>query len=148
MMPSNVGPKLGLMLGMLSSKLGVPLVGRAVQQACRDAGVCRRPTSIGAVDSCSETKAKLTTAAADACELQAATYNDRGTKQFHAARFTVSTVAADVCMQAAAYDPGMLAPMLFGDGHATHTYVQDAEALAAPGEQLSWWQLMVGPLSS
>jgi hypothetical protein len=37
----------------------------------------------------------------------------------------------------------MLAPMLFGDGHATHTYVQDAEALAAPGEQLSWWQLMV-----
>ena len=51
-------------------------------------------------------------------------------------------------MQAAAYDPGMLAPMLFGDGHATHTYVQDAEALAAPGEQLSWWQLMVRPLRS
>lgn len=40
----------------------------------------------------------------------------------------------------------MLAPMLFGDGHATHTYVQDAEALAAPGEQLSWWQLMVQAL--
>lgn len=45
--------------------------------------------------------------------------------------------------QAAAFDSGLLAPMLFGDDHHTHTYVQDAEALAAPGEELSWWQLMV-----
>lgn len=51
-------------------------------------------------------------------------------------------------LQAAAYDPGMLTPMLFGDGHATHTYVQDTEALASPGEELSWWQLMVSALRS
>ena len=50
---------------------------------------------------------------------------------------------ASAPLQAAAFDTGLLAPMLFGDDHHTHTYVEDAEALAAPGEELSWWQLMV-----
>ena len=42
-----------------------------------------------------------------------------------------------------AFDPGLLAPMLFGDAGKTHTYVQDAAALSLQGETLSWWQLMV-----
>ena len=46
-------------------------------------------------------------------------------------------------MTAMAFDPMLIAPMLFGDTAATHTYVQDSSALAEPGEQLSWWQLMV-----
>ena len=54
-----------------------------------------------------------------------------------------STAYSAKLMTAMAFDPMLIAPMLFGDTAATHTYVQDSSALAEPGEQLSWWQLMV-----
>jgi hypothetical protein len=48
-----------------------------------------------------------------------------------------------VLSQGVAYDPGLLAPILYGDSEQSNTYVQDTEALSKVGEQLSWWQLMV-----
>lgn len=54
-----------------------------------------------------------------------------------------STAYSAKLMTAMAYDPKLIAPMLFGDMAATNSYVQDSGALAEVGEQLSWWQLMV-----
>lgn len=54
-----------------------------------------------------------------------------------------STAYSAKLMTAMAYDPKLIAPMLFGDSAATNIYVQDSAALAEVGEQLSWWQLMV-----
>ena len=54
-----------------------------------------------------------------------------------------STAYSAKLMTAMAFDPKLIAPMLFGDTDATHAYVQDGAALAGPGEHLNWWQLMV-----
>ena len=54
-----------------------------------------------------------------------------------------STAYSAKLMTAMAFDPKLIAPMLFGDTDATHAYVQDGAALACPGEHLNWWQLMV-----
>ena len=54
-----------------------------------------------------------------------------------------STAYSAKLMTSMAYDPKLIAPMLFGDMAATNSYVQDSGALAEVGEQLSWWQLMV-----
>ena len=54
-----------------------------------------------------------------------------------------STAYSATLLTAVAFDPKLIAPMLFGDSTATNSYVQDSGALADVGEQLSWWQLMV-----
>ena len=54
-----------------------------------------------------------------------------------------STAFSAKLITAVAFDPRLIAPMLFGDGDDTQTYVQDSSALARVGEKLSWWQLMV-----
>ena len=58
-----------------------------------------------------------------------------------------STAYSAKLMTAMAFDPKLITPMLFGDGAATNSYVQDSGALAEVGELLSWWQLMVRRVS-
>jgi hypothetical protein len=55
-----------------------------------------------------------------------------------------STAYSAKLMTAIAVDPMRLALVLFGDSDRAHSYVQDSAALAAEGEAVSWWQLVVG----